>query len=215
MIIVDYSKKYHRNIIKSAAKALKQGKAVAYPTDTSYGLAVDATNIMAIKKLYSIKGRNFSKPVHVVVPSISYLKRMVRWNTKADKLAKRFWPGALTTVSKLKIKNLTLKILSADTGFLGVRMPKNKIAQDLSRFLNHPITTTSANVSGQKDCYSIKEIIAQFKSHKIKPDIIINAGKLPKRKPSTVVKIAGGQVTVLREGPISQKQISEVLGVSF
>ena len=96
MVIIDYKKKYHKQIIAAAVKALKAGKAVAYPTDTSYGLAVDATSVKAIKKLYKIKGRNFNKPVHVVIPSIAYGKKIARWNPVASKLAKKFWPGALT-----------------------------------------------------------------------------------------------------------------------
>ena len=69
MVILDYKKTHHQQIINSCVHALRLGKVVAYPTDTSYGLAVDATNIKAIKKLYKIKGRDFKKPVHVVVPS--------------------------------------------------------------------------------------------------------------------------------------------------
>jgi L-threonylcarbamoyladenylate synthase len=86
-------------------------------------------------------------------------------------------------------------------------MPNNKIALDLAKFLKRPITATSANVSGKNDCYSAHEIISQFQNQKNKPDIIINAGTLPKRKPSTIVKIQNHNVEILREGPISKKQI--------
>lgn len=116
----------------------------------------------------------------------------------------------------LKTKNEGLRILSAGTGTIGLRMPNNKIALDLAKYLKRPITATSANLSGKLDCYSAKEIIKQFKSQKYKPDIIINAGQLPKRKPSTMVKVdSNGKVQVLRQGPVSQAQIYKVLGVSF
>src|SRR5437868_2410732 len=92
MVILRYKKKFHSQIIHSAVKALKQGKIVAYPTDTSYGLAADATNIKAIKKLYKIKERFKGKPVHIVVPSVLYAKKIAKWNKISAVLAKKFWP---------------------------------------------------------------------------------------------------------------------------
>lgn len=216
MITVRYQKKYHKKIINACAAAIKSGKVVAYPTDTSYGLAADGTNIKAIKKLYLIKERQSGKPVHVVVPSISYTKKIAGWNKAAGKLAKKFWPGALTLVLKFKIKNSKLKILLAGTGYLGLRMPNNKIALDLAKALGRPITATSANPSAEKsggyDSYSAKDIVNQFNQKKHQPDIILDAGKLPKRKPSTVVKIFNNhQIAILRDGPISENKIKKIL----
>jgi len=204
MVILDYIKHNHIQIIHSCVRALKQGKAVVYPTDTSYGLAVDATNIKAIKKLYKIKGRNFQKAVSIVVPSMAYAKNIVRWNAAASKLAKKFWPGPLTLVLPLRIKDERLGILS-DKGSLGIRMPNNKIALGLAKYLNRPTTATSANKSGQDDCYSAQAVLAQYKKSKFQPDIVINGGKLPKRKPSTIVKIDGDRVNILRQGSIILK----------
>lgn len=211
MVIIDYQKKLHKQIIDAYVLALKQGKVIAYPTDTSYGLAVDAGSIRAIKKLYQIKGRNFNKPLHIIVPSLAYAKRIVIWNKAMEKLSRRFWPGALTLIAVLKVKNNKLKVLSANTGTIGLRMPKNKIAQDLAKYLGRPITATSANVSGQADCYSAGDIIGQFKNQKYKPDIIINAGKLPKRKPSTLVCVFDDVVKVLRQGPVTEREILNLL----
>ncbi len=225
MVIIDYKKQYHKQIIAAAVKALKSGKAVVYPTDTSYGLAVDAGNIKAIKKLYKIKERQSTQPVHIVVPSVAYAKSIVQWNNSALKLVKKFWPGPLTLILCLKVKGMGLKMLSAKTGSLGLRMPDNLIAMDLARYLGRPITATSANVSGRADCYSVKEIIGQFsakggsasggKNQKYKPDIIINAGKLPKRKPSTLVRVFDDVVKVLRQGPVTEKEIYKALDIRY
>lgn len=225
MIIIDYQNQKHKSVVEACAGALKQGKVVVYPTDTSYGLAVDAANIKAIKRLYKIKGRIFKKPMHVVVPSLAYARNIVKWNSVASRLAKRFWPGPLTLVLGLRAKRIGLSKLSAGTGFLGVRIPNNKIALDLSRTLKHPITATSANRSGQKDCYSVDEVLRQFsakgesafggKNQKYKPDIIINAGRLPKRKPSTLVKVNGNKIEILRQGSVNEKQIGKVLAFSY
>ncbi len=207
MIIIDCNKKNHKQIIDVCVKALKAGKTVVFPTDTSYGLAVDASNIKAIKKLYKVKGRSFNKAVSVVVPSVAYAKKIVKWGSMASKLAKKFWPGALTLVQECRIKNAECRILSAKSYFLGLRMPDNKIALDLAQTLKKSVTATSANVAGELDCYSVVDVISQFKNKKFKPDIIINTGKLPKRKPSTIVKINGNKLEVIRRGPISVKQI--------
>jgi L-threonylcarbamoyladenylate synthase len=219
MLIIDYKKKHHKKIIDACVLALRKGKTVAYPTDTSYGLAADACNIKAVKKLFQIKKRGFNKPVHIVVPSAPYAKKIARWNPVAEKLSHTFWPGALTLILPLVGEGLkpspTMKKLSANTGTIGLRMPKNQIAMDLAKFLGRPITATSANLSGQIDCYSVGDIIAQFKNQTYKPDIIINAGKLPKRKPSTMVRIVNGEIKILRRGPISEKQIKSLLNTKL
>jgi L-threonylcarbamoyladenylate synthase len=219
MIILDYQKKNHKQFVHAVMAALIKGKVVAYPTDTSYGLAVDATNRAAIKKLYRIKERQQDKPIHVVVPSISYAKSIGRWDKAAEQIVKKFWPGPVTLVLELKAKGAGLKLLSAGTKTLGLRMPKNNIALDLARELGKPITATSANPSALKsggfDSYSANDIVSQFKNKKFKPDIIINAGKLPKQKPSTIVKIVGSKITVLREGPVSEKQLKIALGKQY
>jgi len=208
MVIIDYSKEHAREIIISCAHALKKGKVIAYATDTSYGLAVDATNVSAVKKLYRVKGRKFNKPVHIIPPSLEYTKKIVQWNTDALRLAKKYWPGPLTLVLGLRAKGLGYRMLSAKSGFLGIRMPNNKAALALAKHLQKPITATSANISGKNDCYSAADVIAQFKKSKFKPDIIIDAGKLTRRKPSTVVKIENHRISILRPGQITQKQIN-------
>lgn len=220
MIIIDYQKKNHNQIINACVHALRQGKVVAYPTDTSYGLAVDATSLEAVKQLYKIKERGFNKPVHVIVPSARYAKKIAVWNRIAEKLSRKFWPGKITLVLPVG-KGLEpslqrqMQMLSARSGFAGLRYPNNQIALDLAKCLKRPITATSANpsahLSGGFDSYSAQDVISQFKNKKYQPDIIINAGKLPRRKPSTVVKIDGDKIQILRKGPVSEKQIRRTI----
>ena len=215
MQVIEYKKKNHGQIIRACVAALKQGKVVAYPTDTSYGLAADAENFKALKRLYRIKERDFKQPVHVVVPSLAYAKKSVIWGKDAQKLARKFWPGALTLVLKIKVRNKSIDLLAAKTGFLGLRLPKNLISQDLAKKLGRPITATSANpslhLSGGYDSYSGTDVVAQFKNKKYRPDVVIDAGRLPKRGPSTVLKLGQQMLQVLRPGPISEKQIINTL----
>jgi L-threonylcarbamoyladenylate synthase len=217
MITIKYQKQNHKTIVRAVALALNQGKVVAYPTDTSYGLAVDAFNPEAIKKLYKVKERTFKKPVHIVIGSIAQAKQLAEWNAVAQKIAKTFWPGPVSLVlginSKLPLESQKfLKKFSAGTNTIGLRMPANNIALDLAKALKRPITATSANpsahLSGGYDSYSAMDIEQQFSKQKHKPDIIIDAGRLPKRKPSTFVKIdQKGNIEFLRIGPISKRQI--------
>jgi len=219
--------KFDKQGVDQAVFLLRQGKSVVFPTDTAYGLAVDATNIEAVRKLYLIKGRSFNKPVHVIVNSLKQAKKLALFNSLAEKLFRKFLPGPLTLVLPLrppfhlplmrgrkrgghrrKSEALSaIKLLSAGTGTLGVRMPKNRIALSLVRGLGRPITATSANISGQPACYLVAEVTAQFEKSRIKPDLILDSNKLPRVKPSTVVDLTGQSVKILRQGPISKKQI--------
>src|SRR5262245_38853023 len=141
--------------LKQAVEILKKGGVVVYPTDTAYGLAVDATNLVAVKKLYRLKGRDFHKPVHVIPPSKAWIEKIVKLDAKAKLLIEKLMPGPLTLVLPLKIKGPAWQKLSAGTKTMGIRRPKNKVALDLAMLLGKPITTTSANLSGQPNCYSI------------------------------------------------------------
>ncbi len=211
MIVIDYNKKHHKKIIDACVLALKKGKVLAFPTDTSYGLAVDISNLKAIRRLYKVKGRDSKKPSSIVVPSVEYVKKITEWNKISQDLAKKFWPGALTIVAKLKAKSGKLQVISANTGFLGLRIPKNNIALDLVKGLAGSITATSANVAGRPDCYSVEEIIGQYKNNKLKPDIIINAGKLKKIKPSTIVKVVSNEAEVIRQGLVNVSAVIKKL----
>jgi len=199
-----------KNLV-AAVKILKAGGSVVYPTDTAYGLAVDATNVKAVHKLYKLKGRNFKKPVHVIPPSRGSLAKLIKLTPAAEALIDSLMPGPLTLVLPLKAKGKSWTMLSAKTRTLGIRRPKNKMALDLAWALGRPITTTSANVSDKPNCYSVGEVQKQFNNSKLKPDFYLDGGKLKKTKPSTVVLVGKEYVRILRQGPVSEKQIYQVL----
>ncbi len=211
MIILKYDKKNHQEIIRACVVALLAGKSIGYPTDTSYGIAVDPTNKSAWNKLHRLKGRSLLKPTHVIPPSLRFTKSIVRWERSALKLAWQFWPGPITLVLPLISRDKTLQRLSAGSGYLGIRMPADTIALDLAKALKKPLPATSANVSGLPQCYSATAVLRQFRRRKHKPDILIDAGTLPKRKPSTLIKIDGDNFEILRKGPVSLKQITKAI----
>jgi L-threonylcarbamoyladenylate synthase len=200
----------NENEIKHAVNVLKAGGVVVYPTDTAYGLAVDATNKAAVDHLYQMKGRNFDKPIHVIFPSTDWLTENVKLNKTALKLMDKFMPGPLTIILPLKSQDETLKKISSPLG-LGLRYPNNKIAQKLVKLLGRPITATSANLSGMQETYSMVEARRHFVSSKIQPDYYLDGGRLEKVKPSTIVSVENNNVKIIREGPISEIQIKKVL----
>lgn len=199
------------NELKLAIEQLKRGGVVAYPTDTAYGLAVDATNLAAVKRLYALKGRNWNKAVSVIFPNLNQAARVVIFNSTAKVLANKFLPGALTLVLPLKSKTKNWRLLSANTRALGIRVPANETAMDLARGLGRPITATSANVSGQPTAYDVPTIKKQFARAKRQPDFYLDGDRLQKNSISTILQIDGRHVTLIREGDLGYHEILKAL----
>jgi len=201
------SKKSIGRIIDS----LNSGGVLVFPTETVYTLAVDATNAAAIDKVYKIKGRSFNKPLHVVVSSLEMASRYVRVGRRAKVLAKKFLPGPLTLILEKKNKILPDK-LTSNLKTLGIRIPDLPLNLIVSQLLDKPYTTTSANISGGPNPYSIKEVLNQFNNQeKQMIDFVVDVGPLPKLKPSTLVDLTKTPYKILREGPITENQIRNTL----
>jgi len=190
------------NNSKAVAKAvnvLSKGGIIIYPTETVYGIGVDATNDRAVKKVIAVKKRSPTKHIIVAVSDLRMAKRYAVVTRKAEVLTKTFMPGPLTLVVETK---------SRPVRKIRFRIPDNKFIRSVIRKLDKPITTTSANISGSENLYKIKDIINIFDG---KVDMIIDAGNIPKRKPSTVFDVL--EEKVVREGPISEKKILDALKI--
>lgn len=198
--------------LKEIVSHLKSGNVVILPTQTVYIFAVDATNTNAIEKVYKIKGRDFKKPMHVIVESISRAEKYVKVNKFAKLLANKFLPGPLTLVLPKK-KGVLPNILTSNLPTLGIFIPKLKINLEVSRLFALPYTTTSANLSGGQNPYSLNEVLKQINQEKRKLiTLAIDAGKLPKVKPTTFLDLTVKPPKILREGPITQKMLEKILG---
>jgi len=173
-------------------KILKNDGIVVYPTDTAYGLAANYSSPRALKKIFHLKKRPRSKKIALIAASLLQVKKFFSLSEKELSLAKKYWPGPLTMILKLKGKNLSV----------GVRVPDNKIARQIAQKFTRPITATSANISGKGNCYSVGCVLRQFKNGQIQPDLIIDAGRLKRRKVSTLIKVSGNKIKVIRKGPI-------------
>ena len=176
---------------------MQQGGVLVYPTETAYGLGCDWTNKKAKEKIYKIKGRAASKKLPVIVAELKMAKKYAKFDAVSEKLAKKYWPGALTLVlERSEIRDQRLEDLA-------MRVSSNKIASLLSKKLGKPLVSTSANVSGKGNCYSVEEILNQFKNKRYKPDLILDVGKLKKVKSSTIVKVEREKIKILRKGSVN------------
>lgn len=205
--------KYGENSVKIATDFLKAGGLVIYPTETLYGIGADATNPTAIKKLTEYKNRPFGKPYSIAVADEKMATKYVYLNQTARTLYKNFLPGPLTVVSKGKHK--VAPGVESENGSLGVRIPDYKLVLDIVNSFGKPITTTSANASYKKRPYKIDDILENINDRQKKLiDLIIDAGTLPKKDPSTVVDTTIDDPVTLRQGEIKFNKESEILSRS-
>jgi len=166
IIKVDNNKPDHKSI-KKAADILKASGLVVYPTDTAYGLGVNALDKIAINKLYEVKERNYSKPTHVVVRDWKMINEITYPNENAKILYKKFLPGPLTLI--LPKRKSVPDLLTANLPTLGIRIPNNLITQSLSNSLPFPYTTPSANRTEGKIPYSVEDVKRELDTKHMKP----------------------------------------------
>lgn len=181
--------------IKEAVDILEKGGVVAFPTETSYGLAVDATNARAVAKVAKLKGRPAEKTFPLIMASTAMADRYGHLHCLGHRLAKKYWPGALTLVVDARKGSGLAKGVIAKDGTIALRVSSHPVAHELSRGLRKPIVATSANVSGQPAVYRL-ELLS------MKVDGRLDVGELPQRSASTIARIADGEVQVLRQGAV-------------
>lgn len=179
-------------------KILADGGVIMHPTETCYGLACDVFSEQALEKIYEIKGRDAKKPLAILVADFEMAKEYGIFGAVAENLAKKYWPGALSIVVPRTEK--LPEFLNKDEKFVSMRVSSDKFSTDLVKALKKPIVTTSANLAGENVMYEVD--MEKFGEKKNLIDFVVDGGKIPENKPSTVVKVDGGSVTVLRQGDV-------------
>lgn len=190
-------------IIQRTVALLKKGGIIIYPTETAYAIGGDALNKKAIRKIFFLKNRSSRNPLPVIAGTFKQAQDLVVFNRYSQKLAKKYWPGPLTLV--LRKKKKILPLLTAGKNKIAIRVPGLKISREIARRLKRPVISTSANVSGKKECYTIGAVLKQSPRIKNEVDLILDAGRLPRVKPSAIVEVRGNELKILREGPIKLK----------
>lgn len=189
--------------IKKAVACLRKGGILLYPTDTCYGLAADIFNETAFRKLYQLKDMSYVKPISIMVSSLDEAKKYGQFFDVAADVAKNFWPGPLTVIVNKKSALPPFLNIGVDT--IGIRVVDFPFIRNLVETYDFPLTTTSANISGKKECYSVADFKKQFKGRLLLPDLAIDAGKLSRNVPSTVVEVTGNALRFVRDGKLSKK----------
>lgn len=192
MKIIELKQEKRYEVIMLAVAALREGKVIAVPTDTVYGLAADATNDEAIKRLFKIKDREEGKPVPVFVDTMERAKHIAFIEEKKlEETLNKHWPGAFTAI--LYAREIVSPLARGRGGLtVGVRIPDHRFLRDLARAFGKPITGTSANRSGQRPATTAEEV-----SSLEGIDMIIDGGICAAR-PSTVIDFTVIPLKVVR-----------------
>ena len=195
------------SVLTRAAAVVICGGVIAYPTETFYGLGVDATNVQAIHKIFTVKGRDFHNPISVIIGERKNVYPLVRNVTlTTEKLMDSFWPGPLTIVFMASAE--VSPLLTAGSGKIGIRLSSHKGAMRIAQIMGRPLTATSANLSNQPECARATEVIKQIGN---KIDAIVDFGKTIGDKVSTIIDVTCDPLVILREGAISRKIIEKYI----
>lgn len=197
------------DLLRHASKVILKGEVVVCPTDTGYAFSVNALNTKAIAKVFNLKGRSYSNPIHVAVSSIEAAEKYADINESARTLARRYLPGALTLVLPRKVIIPAILVAGRDT--IGIRIPDNQVILELTAMTELPLTTTSANITGRPTPYSIEEVQKQIEDVAKKPALILDQGPITTRELSTIVDLTVEPPQLIRQGLVSWLEIRDFL----
>jgi len=192
-------------VVERAIQIIKRNGCTVYPTDTVYGLGVNALKNICIERLFKIKKRPETKPVPIMVRDIEMAKKLAYINPEREKILKTVWPGPVTVV--LEKRDIIPEILTGGRKTVGLRIPNHPFTQCLMENLEEPITCTSANFSGSSPIRSSLEVVRIFEKAYPRPDLILDAGDLPESMPSSVLDLTSPQPKITRIGPITKKEL--------
>lgn len=211
IIKIDLNKNYDE-AIEEACRILRLGGVIVYPTDTVYGLGANACDNLAVDQVFKIKKRSYTKPLPVLARNLDWVKELVYIDVRNRKIVESLWPGTVTAVLP---KRGHLSSLVAAKGFsVGVRIADFPFIDRLLGKFGFPLTATSANISGEEATNNIDKVIARFISADRRPNLVLDAGILPKSQPSTVLDLTGDRPKILRVGPSRPAQLLKLLSLN-
>jgi len=186
-----------------AVRIISEGGIVAFPTESFYGLGVDATNTGAVENLFQIKKRDHDSPILILISSLRNLPQFVAHTpSSAKRLGEKFWPGGLTMI--FQSSPIVSSALTSSTGKVGIRISSHPLAHTLSKTLNVPITATSANISGMPPCINANQVVEYFNSA---VDLILDGGETQGKCPSTILDVTADPPILIREGMVKAEEI--------
>lgn len=191
--------------IAEAAKLILDGGTAIYPTETAYALGADPFQTEAVRTVFALKERDAAKPLGVIAASVEQVRALCEIPPEAENLF-QYWPGALSILLPLRPDldaNIHAAIAEAVKGnIVSIRVSPNPVASAIATLVGHPIIATSANKSGAGSGFSAEEIARQF-TKGAQPDMLVDGGTLPQSAMSTIVRIAGHAVHIVRSGAVA------------
>lgn len=196
-------------ILQNAVKLIKKGEVVVCPTDTGFAFSANALDTRAVTRVFHLKGRSYSNPIHIAIGSIAEAEKYAVVTETARYLAGRYLPGALTLVLKKKETIPPLLVAGLDT--VGIRIPDNRVILRLLEMTGFPLTTTSANISGKPGTYTVEEVKAQLGENIQQVSMVLDQGPIKTRELSTIIDLTTSPPELIRQGRISWLDLREVL----
>jgi L-threonylcarbamoyladenylate synthase len=193
--------------IMVAAQIVKRGGLAVYPTETVYGLGCDPFNVEAVKRILKVKD-NRNKPLPVLAASIADADKVAFTSPNGRKLAAKFWPGPLTMVFPKKPNFPDIVTFGLDS--VGLRIPGNDVALRLLGLCGGLLIGSSANRTGEESPRRVQEISGELKEM---VDVVLDGEVAAQGMPSTVADLTSEKPRILREGPISLKEILDALAL--
>jgi len=186
--------------IRKSVEIIENGGVIIFPTDTVYGIGCDPYDANAVKKIYEIKSREKIKSLPVLVSSIEIVKQISIIDEFTEKIIKKYWPGPLTLILKLKDKNLKKSLNLEDK--IAVRIPNSLCTLKLLNKCNL-LVGTSANVSGDSSFTDPQECMKNVKNY----DVFVDGGTITSKGESTIIEIENEKIHVIREGALKKEDI--------
>ena len=186
--------------IRKSVEIIENGGVIIFPTDTVYGIGCNPYNANAVKKIYEIKSREKIKSLPVLASSIEIVKQISIIDEFTEKIIKKYWPGPLTLILKLKDKNLKESLNLEDK--IAVRIPNSVCTLKLLNKCNL-LVGTSANVSGDSSFTDPQECMKNVKNY----DIFVDGGTITSKGESTIIEIENEKIHVIREGALKKEDI--------
>lgn len=207
-IYLDAKNQIQEQKLKEIAYGIKNGKIALFPTETVYGIGTNALDEKAVQKLYEVKKRDKKNPINLLVSSMAMIEEITQDISPLEyKLMEAFFPGPFTII--LKRKKIVPNIVTANSEFVGVRIPNHTIAKKLIELSDVPIAAPSANISGKLSGTNLSDVIDEFSDNL---DFAIEGGKSKIGMESTIVRVIDNIPHILRSGYITPKQIKNIAG---
>ena len=192
-------------LLNNALIALNNHKVIAFPTETVFGLGVFYDDKEAYELLNKIKNRREDKPYTMMLYDVSEISKYAFIKDKYLPIINKYMPGSLTIL--VKAKDNVPSYVTHDTGIIGIRIPSNKEALELLKFIKKPLLVPSANKADQKPALTEQEVKDIFKDE---IDIIV-PGKISSGLPSTIIDLTGEEIKLIRKGPIPLEELNQFI----